>query len=423
MNDINNNWNLDNTSIENESDDDDDSETESKIYFNLTSTPNDFNISTLISFIDRGVFKIPSFQRNYIWSKEKASKLIESLIIGLPIPQIFLYEKQRNIFSIIDGQQRLLSLYFFYKGRFPKNDAARALLRKESISEPNSFIKKSVLDDDNFFINFNLSLVDKSKINNNMLHGFNFNTLDIEPRTKLELATIRNMVIKPEVYSEDNVHQAMFEIFNRLNSGGMNLNNQEIRMSLYACKFMDSLFDLNKNDNWRTLLGSNDVDIRLKDCEQILRLIAILIAGTDINPTRFTTEKNQYKGSLSIFLNRFANYSKSLTEEDIALIEDIWNDFMSKITNISISNLSNSNSNDSSSKISMPVLEAIFFACCKDKLDKHSQDILSITNEMIQDLKNQTSFLEYAVGKTSSKKNINHRLDIAYDFFRKYNEI
>lgn len=80
--------------------------------FQLTTTPNDFNISTIISFLDAGIFKIPDFQRNYVWDINKASRLIESLLIGLPIPQMFLYEKSRNEFYVIDGQQRLMSIYF-----------------------------------------------------------------------------------------------------------------------------------------------------------------------------------------------------------------------------------------------------------------------------------------------------------------------
>ncbi|HAV1859723.1 TPA: DUF262 domain-containing protein, partial [Enterobacter hormaechei subsp. steigerwaltii] len=85
--------------------------------FELTTTPNDFNMLTIISFIRSKVFKIPSFQRHFVWDIKKSSKLIESLLIGLPIPQIFLYEKGKNEFLVIDGQQRLMSLYYFFSGR------------------------------------------------------------------------------------------------------------------------------------------------------------------------------------------------------------------------------------------------------------------------------------------------------------------
>ena len=95
--------------------------------YDVTATPNDFNISTLYSLIDNGVIKMPPFQRNYVWDERRASKLIESILLGLPIPQIFLYEHKKNSFYVIDGQQRLLSIYFFIKQRFPKKKAAMCL--------------------------------------------------------------------------------------------------------------------------------------------------------------------------------------------------------------------------------------------------------------------------------------------------------
>ena len=68
--------------------------------YDLTSSPNDFNISTIYNFIESGAVKIPGFQRNYVWDIKRASKLIESLIIGLPVPQVFLYEEGRNSFLV-----------------------------------------------------------------------------------------------------------------------------------------------------------------------------------------------------------------------------------------------------------------------------------------------------------------------------------
>jgi Protein of unknown function DUF262 len=86
--------------------------------YDLNSTPNDFNVVTIYNFIDSGAVKIPGFQRAYVWDLRRASKLIESLIIGLPVPQVFLYEEGRNSFLVIDGQQRLMTMYYFMMQRF-----------------------------------------------------------------------------------------------------------------------------------------------------------------------------------------------------------------------------------------------------------------------------------------------------------------
>jgi hypothetical protein len=97
------------------------------VEYDITASPNDFNISTLFSFIESGAVIIPGFQRNYVWDIKRASKLIESLILGLPVPQIFLYEEGRNRFLVIDGQQRLMSIYYFIKQRFPRNNVRTEL--------------------------------------------------------------------------------------------------------------------------------------------------------------------------------------------------------------------------------------------------------------------------------------------------------
>ena len=90
--------------------------------YDLTSTPNDFNVMTIFNFIENEAIKIPGFQRNYVWDITRASKLIESLLLGLPVPQIFLYEESRNAFLVVDGHQRLMSIYYFMKQRFPRKE-------------------------------------------------------------------------------------------------------------------------------------------------------------------------------------------------------------------------------------------------------------------------------------------------------------
>ena len=66
--------------------------------YDITASPNDFNVVTIYNFLEAGSVRIPGFQRNYVWDLGRASKLIESLLLGLPVPQIFLYESGRNDF-------------------------------------------------------------------------------------------------------------------------------------------------------------------------------------------------------------------------------------------------------------------------------------------------------------------------------------
>lgn len=395
-----------------------DDESESSLKnFNLVTTPNDFNALTLISFMDRGVFKIPSFQRNFVWDIQKSSKLIESLILGLPIPQIFLYERGRNSFEVIDGQQRLLSLYFFFKGRFPK-PLTRIMLRDKDNSSETEFFEESFLKNDDYFTNFSLKLLSKNnpETNNHPLNNKNIHTLDIDYKTTLELSTIRNMVVKPADTVDDD-HFAMFEIFNRLNSGGMNLNNQEIRMSLYTSNFLDLLIELNSNMTWRSLVGKDSADLRLRDVELILRLFAMLLCGTEIAPQAYPFLKNSlYQNSILAFLNRFANESKKFSTQDIEKFKDIWNSFMNSLKSIDLALLSNSNNYSTSAKVSVPVLEAIFYGLYRDSVDGQIIN-KKLTNHMLMELKDTSNFLSFCVDKTTSKSNVHSRLEIAHAFF------
>jgi len=103
--------------------DTDESEHPSVSEYNIAVNANDFNSTTIASYMESGVIKLPFFQRHFVWERPRASRLIESLILGLPVPQIFLYEQSKHNFLILDGQQRLLSIFFFIKKRFPKKDA------------------------------------------------------------------------------------------------------------------------------------------------------------------------------------------------------------------------------------------------------------------------------------------------------------
>ena len=145
--------------------------------YDISVIPNDFNITTIFNLIDSGAIEMPVFQRNYIWDRKRASRFIESLVLGLPIPQIFLYQKARNRFLVIDGQQRLLSIYYFIKQRFPLPEK-RAELRK--IFDENNGIPDSVLFDDSYFQDFKL-LLPKSEVGEkNPLDGLRYGNIGVQ---------------------------------------------------------------------------------------------------------------------------------------------------------------------------------------------------------------------------------------------------
>lgn len=263
--------------------------------FDIVSSPNDWNFSTIVNFIESGAMKIPPFQRNYIWDRKRASKLIESLLIGLPVPQVFLYEESRNSFLVIDGQQRLLSLYFFFKGRFPR-PKIRAELRGQL---GKGLLDEDFLADDTYFESFKLALPKSPNGTPNRFNGLTYAGLR-EDKISLNLRTIRNIVVKQTSPEGDS---AVFEIFSRLNTGGVNLSQQEIRASLYHSDLLVGVIDLNGEPNWRIVVGQPSPDARMRDTEFLLRSIAL------------ANNIDNFTGSMANFINAYCLSAKKFTSE------------------------------------------------------------------------------------------------------------
>ena len=278
--------------------------------YEILSSPNDFNTRTLVDFIESGVVDIPGFQRNYVWDITRASRLIESIIVGLPIPQIFLYEQERNKHLVIDGQQRLMSIYYFVKERFPRRDKLAEL---RMLSDGRSNISAELLSNDEYFSNFHLRLPENTPGRPNRFQGRQYSTLDDEYQTSFDLRTIRNIIVR-QVRPEGD--EAMFEIFNRLNSGGVNLTPQEIRRCMFDSKFYEMLYRTNTDEKWRNLVGARIPDIHMKDVEILLRGFAMLIKG------------ETYRPSMVKFLNGFSQSAKSFDADYLKQLGELLDSFL-----------------------------------------------------------------------------------------------
>src|ERR1035437_10048282 len=88
------------------------------IQYDITAYPSDNTLSVLVNMWHHGDITIPDFQRAFVWTIEQSTLLIESFLIGLPVPPVFFYIDQENKSLVVDGQQRILSIAFFYEGFF-----------------------------------------------------------------------------------------------------------------------------------------------------------------------------------------------------------------------------------------------------------------------------------------------------------------
>ena len=362
--------------------------------YDISASPNDFNIKTLFDFIESGALIIPGFQRNYVWDLNRASRLIESILIGLPVPQIFLYEESKNNYLVIDGQQRLMSIYYFIKQRFPRKEKVTELRK---VYSENGCIPDDVLSDDNYFRNFKLYLPELMPEDSNPFHGLTYSTLNDNKMT-FDLSTIRNVIIKQN--SPGNDDSSIYEIFNRLNSGGMNLRPQEVRASLYHSRMYNLLFKFNNDSRWRKLMGSTEPDLHMRDVEILLRSFAMLM------------DKENYKTPMAAFLNNYSKKCKTISEDQVIYLDILFNKFLN-----SCNQLEDKAFFGGKKQFSTLTFESVFVAVCADAFEHRKTNIQEITNEKLDKLFGNDEFNKACQSNTASKNNMQKRMDIAKKTF------
>ena len=358
--------------------------------YDITVSPNDFNVMTLHSFVESGAVRIPGFQRNFVWDLGRASKLIESLILGLPVPQLFLYEQDHNKFLVIDGQQRLMSIYYFIKKRFPRRER-RVELR--SIFDSKGDIPEEVLNDDGYFQSFNLRLHEKIPNHPNKFKGLNYSTLG-DYKHQFDLRPIRNIVVKQNTPDD---HSSIYEIFNRLNTGGITLSPQEIRTSLYHSEFYNLLYEINNTQGWRRILGQSEPALHMQDIEFLLRGFATLVDGENYAP------------SLAKFLNQFSNKCKNQRSTQNEYCRKLFESFLKACSNLPDDAFKNKRNN----RFNVALYESVFTVVCEKAFAERRVVASEIDMEHLQALKKDKAFAEASRARTTDTSNVHKRLNRA----------
>lgn len=348
----------------------------------IKTIPSDYNVKTLVDTIEDGLITIPGFQRKYVWNKKLASKLIESIIIGLPIPQIFFYEKTDDELLVIDGQQRLMSIYYFVHQRFPK-DSIRTL------PKAHKEVKNLPLDDDSFFADFRLQLPELTHDDKNPLNGLSYSDLDASTKARFDRRPIRTVTITQKSDNKDTV----YEVFNRLNSGVV-LRPQEIRRSLFDSKFYEMLYDLNLSVDWRRLYGNPVPDKHMRDTEILLRGFALL------------ENKGRYRESMVKFLNSYSDSVRNYDSKRVTHLMHLAQSFLTKNSELQMYM-------GDSKKFSTIIFECAFVAACERAYRDADTDVLSIAPKQLKRLKQDKKFKSTIQSQTTGTANVNERLDAA----------
>jgi len=237
----------------------------------ITSFGADYPVDAIVKRIETDVIFVPPFQRKFVWNIKESSRFIESLILGLPVPGIFLSKEDlTNRLLIVDGQQRLFSLYSFYKNNF----------------KGKPFKLVGVQSD---------------------LEGKIYSDLEITDRLRLDDSIIHATIVKQE--EPDDLESSIYLIFERLNSSGKVLTPQEIRACIYYGDFNEYLNKIVLAKDWRNIFGKmND---RLKEQEILLRFFALYY---DIK---------SYARPLKTFLNKFMVSNRNLDKYDSETLDSV----------------------------------------------------------------------------------------------------
>lgn len=184
----------------------------------------DITLSELLRMIEQEEVDIaPAYQRQYRWDEERASQLIESLFLGIPIPSLFMATNEDATWELVDGLQRLTSV-----AKFMGTKACRRVVKQY---EP-------------------LRLVGLNK-----LQTFNDSTFEeLPPTLQLQL---RRRAFKVVTLSDKSDRIVRFDLFERLNRGGISLSPQEIRNCVLRGDFAEFLGELSRNRDFRKVLRLN----------------------------------------------------------------------------------------------------------------------------------------------------------------------
>jgi uncharacterized protein with ParB-like and HNH nuclease domain len=327
------------------------------VSYNVANT-----IEVLVIKVDNKEIDLqPEFQRDFVWDVSRASLFIDSLLIGLPIPSIFLGKsKEDENYIVIDGQQRLKSAYYFIKGSFLSN------------GESTIFSLKGLKD--------------------RVWDGKTFGELEDKLKKRIRNAVLNTTIVEDINSRPDVVH----DLFHRLNTGGMPLTDQEIRNCVYSGEFNLQLMSLNKNPEWRRLLGRPVPDRRLYDVELILRFFALLNGLKD------------YKPSMRIFLSKYQEENKrnkTFLESNKTIFDKVVRTLVTEI---------GSNAFKTKRTINKSVSDSIMVALGQIFLEgKTPVNLESNYQRLIQN----PDYQKYTVSGTSSETSVHGRIDLARNYF------
>lgn len=350
------------------------------------------SFSALMLGLEKGDYVVPGFQRMYRWSEEQVEELAVSLVKGMPIPPVYCYRNSEQQIVVLDGQQRLLSLYFYYIGKFLKRKRNVFIDFRKISFEGNKFkgyLEQWGLKDKKFVMSYEdeEDEIKELDITYNNLTDRVKRKIDFNPITLVEIN------VDSEKYKERTLHK----IFANLNIGGTPLSRQELRNGIYNCDFYEMLYEINdKSEKWRYIYNgkrTKEINKESKDVETLLQMCAFDYYIEGEYPD-FVLKK--YKGKVSVLLDEFSQEAKKFDEKEILDYKEKLLDFLDSLEAVS-----------GKSKVSALVS---FFAIW-NRLDNKP----FISKEKCQKIVNSEEYKSTTSSGTSGRNEIEKRLRSVYE--------
>ena len=349
----------------------------------LSTDRMDISFGELINMYKAGELIIrPEYQRLFRWSNSQKTSLIESILLGIPIPPIFVAEDDSGIWELVDGLQRVSTIISF----FGELENALLLVGDEDSTEEETsdILNKWTLESG--------SLVD-------VLEGYNVDTLP-----KKFVINIKRAVCRVEILRGESNTAMKYELFKRLNSGGSKLTSQEIRNAIYRGinpKLNLLTEKLSKIDNFKFLVSLSDQKKQeLYDQELVLRFIAFL---NNIESINSNTER---------YLDEFMERSVNDETFDVQYYEDLFSKVLVLIRTTSDSNVFRNERNAFVPAFYEGITIGIAQNIEKYKAAPH------LIPEKVSQLKEDKDFKRYSGSASNSKSRVKNRLTRANEIFQ-----
>ncbi len=352
----------------------------------------DIGFRTLVEGVNENLYIIPKYQRKYRWSKEQVISLVESLIRGLPIPPIYTCRNKENQLEILDGQQRVLSLFFYYIGYYLDKRKNNSVDFSEIQVDNGSF--KEALTSQLALEELHIQLKNEDEKNFNV----DYAALPMEMKRRIDYTSIT--VIEIKIDDEKQRTKILRKIFENLNAKGSLLTQQELRNGIYVCDFYAMLQEYNRHDDkWRKIWGKEDAAER--DMETLLRFCAlkkyVRIEQKDSINFNFIIEN--YQSSYTKLLDKFSEESMKFDEKQIKEYRNSLSCFFD-LFKVNVTQ---------SSKVAL--LESFYIVY--EKLGIHKPVTSAIYNKILHDPR----YISHARQGTVKMKSMNERWKTVYEIW------